>query len=101
MLLSGAAGVERTYVMRFLRDLSVRGKLLGGFGAVLALSTVLGVVLLSELGSVNGGGVTLGTNAVPSLEAIGGIGRDATDMRRAQLKVVLAGEGGAGYAKAV
>ena len=33
--------------MRFLRDLSVRGKLLGGFGAVLALTAILGIVLLA------------------------------------------------------
>lgn len=36
--------------MQFLRDLSVRGKLFAGFGIVLALTLVLGVVLLSQLG---------------------------------------------------
>jgi hypothetical protein len=37
--------------------MSVRGKLFGGFGLVLALSAVTGVLLISELGSVNSGGV--------------------------------------------
>ncbi len=82
--------------MRFLRDLSVRSKLLGGFGAVLALTAIMGVVLLSELGNVNRGGATIGAQAV-SLESIGGIARDSADFRRAQLKVVLAG-GGTGAA---
>jgi methyl-accepting chemotaxis protein len=86
--------------MRFLRDLSVRGKLLGGFGAVLALTAVLGFVLLTELGSVNSGGAKIGTQAVPSIELIGGIGRDAADFRRAQVKIVLAG-GGNGAALAI
>jgi methyl-accepting chemotaxis protein len=85
--------------MRFLRDLSVRGKLFGGFGAVLALTAVMGVVLLAELGTVNSAGATIGTQAVPSIDAIGVIARDAADFRRAQLKVVLAG-GGEGAAQA-
>jgi methyl-accepting chemotaxis protein len=86
--------------MRFLRDLSVKGKLFGGFGAVLALAALLGVVLLSELGSVNSGGATIGTQAVPSIELIGGIARNAADFRRAQVKIVLAG-GGVGTAQAI
>ena len=85
--------------MRFLRDLSVRGKLLGGFGAVLALTAILGLVLLTEMGSVNSGGSAIGAQ-VPAVEAIGGIARDAVDFRRAQLKIVLAGVGGTGYAQA-
>jgi methyl-accepting chemotaxis protein len=87
--------------MGFLRDLSVKGKLFGGFGVVVALTVVLGVVLLSQLGSVNSGGATIGRDAVPSIESIGLIGRDAADLRRAQLKMVLAGNGGTGDAQAL
>jgi len=86
--------------MRLLRDLSVRGKLLGGFGAVLALTAILGVVLLTEMGTVHSGGAVMGSEDVPSIESIGAIARNATDLRRAQLKIVLAG-GGAGTAQAI
>jgi hypothetical protein len=44
--------------MPFVRNLSVRGKLLGGFGIVVALIVVLGVVLLSELGRSTPAGCT-------------------------------------------
>jgi CHASE3 domain sensor protein len=43
--------------MQWFRNLSVRAKLFGGFGVVLALTAIMGVVLLSELGTVNSGGV--------------------------------------------
>jgi methyl-accepting chemotaxis protein len=75
--------------MDFLRGLSVRAKLFGGFGLVLALTAIMGVVLLSELGNVNSGGVYLGANALPGVEAINKVARDAIDFRRAQLKYVL------------
>jgi methyl-accepting chemotaxis protein len=56
--------------MSLLRDLSIRWKLAGGFGTVLALSVVLGVVLLSQLGSVHAGGVQIGTSTLPNVHAI-------------------------------
>ena len=43
--------------MQFIRDLSVRAKLFGGFGAVLGLTAVLGVVLILQIGSVHSGGL--------------------------------------------
>jgi methyl-accepting chemotaxis protein len=63
---------------------------------VLAVSTIMGVVLLSELGTVNSGSVYLGTNALTSVQSIGRISRDAVDFRRAQLKYVLDPTGTAG-----
>ena len=60
--------------VRFFRDLSVRGKLFSGFGAVLVIAVIVGVVLLSQMGNVNAGGVYLGTNAVPSVQTIGLVG---------------------------
>jgi hypothetical protein len=41
--------------VQFFRDLSVRTRLFGGFGLVLALSAVLGIALIAELSSVNAG----------------------------------------------
>jgi len=76
-------------VIVFFSGLSVRAKLFGGFGLVLALTAITGVVLLSELGNVNSGGAYLGSSALPSVEAINMIARDGIDFRRAQLKYVL------------
>jgi methyl-accepting chemotaxis protein len=56
--------------VQFFRDLSVRAKLFGGFGVVLALTVVLGVVLISQLSSVNGISNTLSTSDFPSVVAI-------------------------------
>jgi methyl-accepting chemotaxis protein len=50
--------------------MSIRMKLFAGFGSVLALTVILGVVMLSQISSVNQGGVSLGTNALPSVEHI-------------------------------
>ena len=68
--------------MQFFRDLSVRGKLFGGFGAVLVVAVIVGVVLLSQMGNVNSGGVYLGTNALPSVETIGSVDAATGDFRR-------------------
>ncbi len=75
--------------MRFFRDLSVRAKLFGGFGVVLVLAVVVGVVLLSQMGSINAGAVYIGDNALPSTQMIGQIDRDVVDYRRAQLRYAL------------
>ncbi|MGO9904093.1 MAG: methyl-accepting chemotaxis protein [Solirubrobacteraceae bacterium] len=75
--------------MRFFRDLSVRAKLFGGFGAVLLLAVVVGVVLMSEMGSVNSGGVYIATNSMPSVRDAKQVGLDVTDYRRAQLQALI------------
>ena len=56
--------------MQFFRDLSVRWKLFGGFGLLLALTVILGVVMISRLGSVNGISNTLSTSDFPTVVAI-------------------------------
>ena len=75
--------------MQFFRDLSVRSKLFGGFGIVLALAVIVGVVLMVQMGNINNGGVYLGTNALPSVEAIGLVDTSAGDYRRNQLRYVI------------
>jgi methyl-accepting chemotaxis protein len=75
--------------MRFFRDLSIRVKLFGGFGVVLVVAIVVGLVLLSKLSAVNNGGVYLGKNALPSVETVKQIGSDVTDYRRAQLAALI------------
>jgi len=75
--------------VQFFRDMSVRMKLFGGFGLVLALSLIVGVVLITQMGSINTGGVYVGDNALPSVQMIGQISKDAVDYRRAQLRYVI------------
>ena len=75
--------------MHMFRDLSVRAKLFGGFGAVLALAVIVGVVLLAQMGTVDSGGVYLGTNAVPSVKTIGLLDAAFGDYRVAQMDYVL------------
>lgn len=75
--------------MQFFRNLSVRAKLFGGFGVVLALTTVMGVVMILQIGSVNAGGQYVGTNSLPSVSQTKQISIDITDYRRAQLGALL------------
>ncbi len=65
--------------VEFLRNLSVRAKLFGGFGVVLALTLVLGVVMISQLGSVNGISNTLSSSDFPSVVAINSMGLSLND----------------------
>ena len=71
--------------MRFFRDLSVRAKLFGGFGAVLVLAVVVGVVMLSQMGTINAGGVYITTNSLPSIEVVSQIRADENAYRADQL----------------
>jgi methyl-accepting chemotaxis protein len=75
--------------VRFFRNMSVRAKLFGGFGAVLFVAVIVGVVLMSQMGNVNSGGVYLGTNALPSVEGIGIVDASAGDYHRNQLRYVI------------
>ena len=76
-------------MMQFLRDLPVRAKLFAGFGAVLLLAVVMGVVLISQMSSVNNGGVYIATNSLPSVRDTKQIGLAITDYRRAQLQGLI------------
>ena len=67
--------------MTRLSNLSIRGKLLAGFGAVLALTVVLGVVMLSQIGAVNNGANLIGTNSLPSVQQIDQAALDASSAR--------------------
>ncbi len=75
--------------MRFFRDLSVRAKLFGGFGAVLLLAIVVGVVLMSEMGTVNAGGVYIATNSLPSIKVVDQIHADENSYRAEELSNIV------------
>jgi methyl-accepting chemotaxis protein len=75
--------------MRYLKDLPIRGKLFAGFGAVLALTVILGVVLVSEMGKVNAGGVQIAATDLPSVMLIDRVTLDATDSRESVQSAML------------
>jgi methyl-accepting chemotaxis protein len=67
---------------------TVRNKLFAGFGAVVALIVVLGVVAVAKLGSMNTKAGSL-SGAVSSLELVGDMGRLMNGYRKDQLLYVL------------
>jgi methyl-accepting chemotaxis protein len=70
--------------------LSVRTKLFGSFGVVIALMVVLGVAAIVELGSVDSRAQYLGKNSVPSAQTIGAVESGAANYRRVQNRLVWA-----------
>jgi methyl-accepting chemotaxis protein len=72
-----------------VRDASLRLKLFGSFGAVLALTVLLGVVLLSQLGSVDAGGRQIAGNALPSVSKADQIALAATDSRHSLQQAMM------------
>jgi methyl-accepting chemotaxis protein len=76
-------------VVQRVRDASLRLKLFGSFGAVLALTVLLGVVLLSQLGSVDAGGRQIAGNALPSVSKVDQIALAATDSRHSLQQAMM------------
>jgi methyl-accepting chemotaxis protein len=70
---------------QYVRDRSLRTKLFASFGVVIVLAVIMGVVLISEMGSVNNGGVYVGADILPSIELIDNIQYQQTSYREAQL----------------
>ena len=61
--------------------ISVRLKLFGGFGAVLLLMAVVGVLAVIELGSVGSNADTIGTKALPSMVLVKDVNGASMDYR--------------------
>ena len=71
--------------MRGFRDVSLRGKLLVSFGAVLLVTAVLGGVAILEMGSIRSAASVIANNAVPSIRTINKVNADEQAYRRDQL----------------
>jgi methyl-accepting chemotaxis protein len=67
---------------------TVRNKLFAGFGVVVALIVVLGVVAVSKLGTMNRDAGSLG-GAVHSVQLVGDMGKTMNEYRKNQLLYVL------------
>ncbi|HEY2788714.1 MAG TPA: MCP four helix bundle domain-containing protein [Gaiellales bacterium] len=70
--------------------LSVRTKLFGSFGVVIALMVVLGGAAIVELGSVASRADYLGTNSLPSIDKISDVRADTANYRRYQNRLIFA-----------
>jgi methyl-accepting chemotaxis protein len=70
---------------QLVKDMSLRTKLFTSFGAVIALSVILGVVLIVEMSSVNSGGISIATNALPSTRTIDDVEFQEANYRADQL----------------
>ena len=75
-----------------MRHLSIRTKLMTGFGAVIGLAVLCGVALLVMLGRVNSGGVAVATRTLPAVGMIDQI-NTAVDDYQGQWSLYLADPG--------
>ena len=74
------------------RDVSLRGKLLLSFGAVLVVTAVLGGAAILEMGSMKSAAGVVSHNALPSVRIISHINADEQAYRRDQLMNVLSSD---------
>jgi methyl-accepting chemotaxis protein len=72
------------------KRISLRTKLLGGFGAVLAITALLGVIALSKMGAIEAGTQSIQQKTVQSVKLIGELQNDVSAYRRTQLEHVTA-----------
>lgn len=68
------------------RRITLRTKLLGGFGVVLALMAVLTVISMQKLDAVNQGAVVAHKNVMPSLKLVDEIARNVETYRKLEFE---------------
>jgi methyl-accepting chemotaxis protein len=72
-----------------VKSLSIKAKLFGGFGIVLAVFALATAGGISSLGSLNQATKVVGENSLPSVELIGGIDAAAWEYRARQFRWVV------------
>lgn len=80
--------------MNWIRNLKIGPRLLAGFGAVLTLLALIGVIGVIEIKRVNFNANELGTNWLPSVRALGNITAELNEVRRVSLRILLEAEAG-------
>ncbi len=90
MALNPGAGRPTSRCMSFFnnRRVSVRTKLLGGFGTVLVLMVVLGLVAMSKASSLGDQAILVGRDTVPSIATIKEADKDLTNLRAHQWQLL-------------
>ena len=73
-----------------LHTLTLRGKMLAAFFLIIALLAALSVVAMSKLSTLNSNSQKLGTDWLPSVEALGDVRTDIAMVRLAQVRQLLA-----------
>jgi methyl-accepting chemotaxis protein len=69
-----------------VRTLTLRGKLIAAFSLVASLMVLLAGISLAKLSALNDNTVELGTNWMPSVEALGDLSEDAALIRLAEMR---------------
>lgn len=76
--------------MSWFQNLSIRSKVMTAFGAVLAVTIVLGVFAISRLSIVNDGAMTVSDNYLVASNGLSELGENAVRYRQLQGSVALA-----------
>jgi methyl-accepting chemotaxis protein len=75
--------------MKWFQNFKIGMKLTVGFGTVLVLMVVLGIVSLVEMSKLNGSTNDIVTNWLPSVRTLAQLKYDASDVRRKELNHIL------------
>jgi methyl-accepting chemotaxis protein len=91
-MLHVAIDLARSSAMSWFTNLKLLPKLMLSFGAVLALTTLLGLFSQRQLASLDHVSAEISTNWMPSIEALGHIAEGISSVRMAGLAHILAVE---------
>jgi methyl-accepting chemotaxis protein len=72
-----------------LNNLSIRTKLIGGFGLVLAIALLQSLLAIGRLGHVNANAADIAANWLPSVRALGELNTDLASYRVVRLRLAL------------
>ncbi|WP_457334751.1 methyl-accepting chemotaxis protein [Rhizobacter sp. P5_C2] len=72
-----------------LNNLSIRTKLIGGFGLVLAIALLQSLLAIGRLGHVNANATEIASNWLPSVRALGELNLDLTSYRVVRMRLAL------------
>ncbi|SHN39111.1 methyl-accepting chemotaxis protein [Rhizobacter sp. OV335] len=72
-----------------LNNLSIRTKLIGGFGLVLAIALLQSLLAITRLGHVNANAADIASNWLPSVRALGELNSDLASYRVVRLRLAL------------
>jgi methyl-accepting chemotaxis protein len=74
------------------KNISIRTKLVGGFGLVLTIAVLQSLVSLAQLGAVNGKSTEIARNLLPSVKVVGDLNDDLSELRLARVQLSMVEE---------
>jgi methyl-accepting chemotaxis protein len=75
--------------MNFLKNLTIKAKVIGAFGLLLLVTAALGTFAVSRLSDVNDAAAEIRDNWLPSTRVLGDFGRDAIRYRQLEAAAIL------------